>query len=78
MRCTEIETAPLTSGGSIPRDGREHWLASDTQLPLLAPRPFISHTLATAFAGGQNLGAGTFLTTNSRRLGEEIGAAMHS
>ena len=30
----QIETAPLTSGGSLPRDGREHWFSSDTQLSL--------------------------------------------
>ena len=51
----QIEIAPLAVGGSIPRDGREHWFASYTHLSLIAPRPFLSHTLATASAGGRNL-----------------------
>ena len=47
----QIETAPLTSGDSIPSDGHEHRFSSDTQLSLTAPRTFLSHTLVTASAG---------------------------
>ena len=68
-RAVQIEMAPLTAGGSIPWDGREHWFSSDTQLSLMAPRPFLSHTLVTASAGGLNLVRGWYvLTTSSRRL----------
>ena len=49
-----IKIAPLTSGSSIPWDGQEHWLLPDTQLSLVAPRPFLSHTLVAASAGRRN------------------------
>ena len=45
------------------RDGRDHWLSSDTQLILMAPRPFLSHTLITASAGVQNLVRGRHVFT---------------
>ena len=54
----QTEIAPLTSGGSIPWDGREHWFSSDIHLSLMAPRSFLSNTLETAFACGRNLERG--------------------
>ena len=57
----QIEIAPLTSGGSIPWDGRKHWFPSNTQLSLMAPRPFFSHILVTASAGGRNLVRGWYI-----------------
>ena len=75
----QTKVAPLTSDGSIPRGGREHWLSSDFQLSPMAPRPFLCHVLVIASAGGRNLvRAGTFLTTSSKRLGEEMSAAKLS
>ena len=42
----------------------------------LAPRSFLSHTLVTASAGGRHLVRGCYgLTTSSRRLGGDMGAA---
>ena len=58
----QIEIAPLTSGSSISRDGRENWFSSDTQLSLMTPRPFLSHTLVTASAGGRNLVRGWYVS----------------
>ena len=43
------------SSCSIPLDEREHWFSSKTQLSLMAPRPFLSHTLVTTSAGGWKL-----------------------
>ena len=83
MHCSvwsvQKETAPWTSGGSILRDWLEHWFSSDTELSPVAPKPFLSHTLITAFAVGETYwGAGTFLTTSSRRLRKEMGASKLS
>ena len=41
--------------------GREPWFSSDTQLWPMAPRPFLSHTLVTASAGGRNLVRGWYV-----------------
>ena len=59
-----IEIAPLTSGGSISRDGQVHWFSSDTQLSLMAPRPLLSHILVLAYAGGRNLVRGWHVWTD--------------
>ena len=75
----ETEQAPLTSGGSTHRDGREHWFSSDIQLSVMAPRPFLRHTLVIASVGGRNLVRDrSFPTTSSGRLGEDIGATKLS
>ena len=47
-----IEIASFISGGSISMDGWEHWFSSDAKLLLMALRPFLSHILVTAYAGG--------------------------
>ena len=45
VRDAQTEITPLTSGGSIPWDGREHWFSSNTELTATAPRPFFQpHT----------------------------------
>ena len=36
--------------------------SSDAQLPLMAPRPFLSHTLMTTSANGQNLVRGWYVS----------------
>ena len=82
MWIVQTQIAPFTSDGSIPWDGREHWFQSDTQLLLVALRPFLSHILLTAAAGRQDLvragrqnlvRAGMLLSTSSGRLREGTG-----
>ena len=68
----QIEIAPSTPGGSILWDRRDHWFSFDTHFSLMAPRPFLSHTLVTASAGREDLVRGWYvLMTSSRSFGDE-------
>ena len=71
----QIEIKPLTSASYISRNEREHLFSSDTQLSLMAPRLFLSHTLITASAGGRHLMRGWYISVGSRRLEEGMDAA---
>ena len=51
----QIQMVPMTSGGSTPLGGQKHRFSSDIHPSPMAPRSFLSHTLATASAGGRNL-----------------------
>ena len=59
----QIRLASLTSDGSTPRDGREHSFSFGTLLSLMAPRPFLSHIPGTAYAGGQSLMRGWYVSS---------------
>ena len=60
-----VKRAPLTSGNSLSQDRRDHRSSADTQLSLIAPRPFFNHTLDTVSAGDRNLDRGSSSSSSS-------------
>ena len=78
----QTETAPLTSGGSIPQDGQEHCFSSNTQLSLIMLWDFSQPHSVNCFCWWMKCGegAGMFLTASSRRfeLEDKMGATKLS